>query len=155
MKLPLMVADVRVAPIVQRESPLTAGASIAGLRILVVDDDPSAIELIREVLLQAGCDVRGSRTSDDEVLRTLAEWRPDVLISDIEMPGQDGYTLIRKVRALHPEKGGKTPAIPLTAFSRAEDRIRSLRAGFNVQVSKPVDPGELQAIIASLAGRIA
>jgi signal transduction histidine kinase/ActR/RegA family two-component response regulator len=155
VKLPLMVAEVRAAPITQREPPLTAGPSIAGLRILLVDDDPTAIELIREVLLQAGCDVRESPTSDDEILRTLAEWRPDVLVSDIEMPGQDGYTLMRKVRALRPDAGGKTPAIALTAFSRAEDRIRSLGAGFNIHVSKPVDPAELQAIIASLAGRTA
>jgi signal transduction histidine kinase/ActR/RegA family two-component response regulator len=155
VKLPLMVAEARAAPIAQRESPLSASPSIAGLRILVIDDDPAAIELVHEVLVQAGCDVRGSRTADEEVLRTLAEWRPDVLVSDIEMPGQDGYTLIRKVRGLHPDKGGKTPAIALTAFSRPEDRIRSLQAGFNIHVSKPVDPGELQAIIASLAGRTA
>ena len=119
----------------------------------MVDDNLTAIELIREVLVQAGCEVRGSRTSDDEVLRTVAEWRPDVLVSDIEMPGQDGYTLIRKVRALDPERGGKTPAVALTAFSRPEDRIRSLGAVFNIHVSKPVDPDELTAIIASLAGR--
>jgi signal transduction histidine kinase len=153
VKLPLMVAEVRAAPIAPRESPVPTGPSIAGLRILVVDDDSTAIELVQEVLVQAGCDVRGSRTSDDEVVRTLTEWRPDVLVSDIEMPGQDGYTLIRKVRALEPELGGKTPAVALTAFSRPEDRIRSLGAGFNIHVSKPVDPGELTAIIASLAGR--
>jgi signal transduction histidine kinase/CheY-like chemotaxis protein len=153
VKLPLMVAEVRAAPIAQRGSPLPPGPSIVGLRILVVDDNLAAIELIQEVLVQAGCEVRGSRTSDDEVLRTLAEWRPDVLVSDIEMPGQDGYTLIRKVRALDPERGGKTPAVALTAFSRPEDRIRSLGAGFNIHVSKPVDPDELTAIIASLAGR--
>jgi CheY-like chemotaxis protein len=153
VKLPLMVAEVRAAAIAQRGSPLPTGPSIAGLRILVVDDNLTAIELIQEVLVQAGCEVRGSRTSDDEVLRTVTEWRPDVLVSDIEMPGQDGYTLIRKVRALDPERGGKTPAVALTAFSRPEDRIRSLGAGFNIHVSKPVDPDELTAIIASLAGR--
>ena len=69
-----MVAGVRAAPIAQRESPLSTSPSIAGLRVLVVDDDPTALELIREVLVHAECEVRGSRTSDDEVLRTLAEW---------------------------------------------------------------------------------
>jgi CheY-like chemotaxis protein len=96
--------------------------------------------------------VRGC-ASAEIALRTLGQWRPDVLVSDIEMPGSDGYTLIRKVRALPPEQGGKTPAVALTAFSRPEDRIRSLMAGFNIHVSKPVDPAELTAIVASLAGR--
>jgi CheY-like chemotaxis protein len=88
-----------------------------------------------------------------EALHTFEQWRPDILVSDVEMPGQDGYTLIRKVRGLDPERGGKTPAVALTAFGRREDRVRSLRAGFNIHVTKPVDPGELTAIIASLTGR--
>lgn len=155
VKLPLMVAEVREQPIAKRESVGLTGPSLAGLRILVVDDDPAAVELITGVLVQAGGDVRGSRAADDEALHTLEQWRPDVLVSDIEMPGQDGYTLIRKVRALDPERGGKTPAIALTAFSRPEDRIRSFVAGFNIHVSKPVDPGELTTIIASLVGRAA
>ena len=100
----------------------------------------------------ASRDVTGC-TAVDEALLLLEQWRPDVLVSDIEMPGQDGYTLIRKARALGPEAGGKTPAVALTAFSRPEDRIRSLMAGFNIHVSKPVDPAELIAIIASLTGR--
>ena len=118
----------------------------------MVDDDPAAVELVQEVLNQAGGEVRGTVTAD-EALRVLEQWRPDVLVSDIEMPGQDGYTLIRKVRALTPERGGKTRAVALTAFGRPEDRIRSLMAGFDIHVSKPVDPGELTAIVASLAGR--
>jgi len=76
-----------------------------------------------------------------------------VLVSDIEMPGQDGYSLIRKVRALGPEQGGKTPAVALTAFGRPGDRIRSLRAGFNLHLTKPVDPAELIASVASMIGR--
>jgi CheY-like chemotaxis protein len=74
-----------------------------------------------------------------------------VLISDIEMPGQGGYALIREVRALTPETGGRTPAVALTAFSRPEDRVRILRAGFSLHVPKPVDPEELIAIVATLA----
>jgi signal transduction histidine kinase len=152
VKLPLMIAEMREQPIAQRDSPLLDSPSLAGARVVVVDDDPTAVELIKEVLVQAGAEVIECRTAD-EALQAFAQWRPDVLVSDIEMPGQDGYSLIRKVRALGPEQGGKTPAVALTAFGRPEDRIRSLRAGFNIHVSKPVDPAELTAIVASMIGR--
>jgi len=151
VKLPLMIAEIGEEPIVHTEGARLTAPSLAGVRILVVDDDPTTVELNREVLMQAGADVTGC-TAVDEALLLLEQWRPDVLVSDIEMPGQDGYTLIRKARALGPEAGGKTPAVALTAFSRPEDRIRSLMAGFNIHVSKPVDPAELIAIIASLTG---
>jgi CheY-like chemotaxis protein len=88
-----------------------------------------------------------------EALDTLREWRPDVLVSDIEMPGEDGYSLIRKVRALDPAQGGRTPAIALTAYGRTQDRILSLAAGYSMHVPKPVDPGELTTIVASVAAR--
>jgi CheY-like chemotaxis protein len=104
------------------------------------------------VLVQAGGEVTECRTSDD-ALREVAQRRPDVLVSDIEMPGQDGYSLIRKVRSLGPEQGGKTPAVALTAFGRPEDRIRSLMAGFNLHLTKPVDPAELIASVARMIGR--
>ena len=89
-----------------------------------------------------------------EALPMLQRCRPDVLISDIEMPNQDGYSLIRRIRALEPGDGGKTPAVALSAYSRPEDRIRSLLAGFNLHVSKPVEPSELTTVVASLAGRV-
>jgi len=160
VKLPLMIAQVRAQvlaevrqePIVHQPASALTDLSLAGVRVVVVDNDPAAVDLISEVLTRAGGVIRGC-ASAEIALHTLAQWRPDVLVSDIEMPGQDGYTLIRKVRALLPEQGGKTPAVALTAFSRPEDRIRSLRAGFNIHVSKPVDPAELTAIVASLAGR--
>jgi signal transduction histidine kinase/CheY-like chemotaxis protein len=152
VKLPLMIAEVRQAPVAHRAEPLLADLSLAGLRVIVVDNDPAAVDLIAEVLTRAGGEVRGC-ASAEIALHTLGQWRPEVLVSDIEMPGVDGYTLIRKVRALAPEQGGKTPAVALTAFSRPEDRIRSFMAGFNIHVSKPVDPAELTAIVASLAGR--
>ena len=76
-----------------------------------------------------------------------------MLVSDIEMPGEDGYSLIRKVRALDAWRGGKTPAVALTAYGRTQDRMLSLTAGYNMHVPKPVDPGELTAIIANVAGR--
>ena len=84
----------------------------------------------------------------------LQQCRPDVLVSDIEMPNQDGYSLIRRIRALEPDRGGRTPAVALSAYSRPEDRIRSLMAGFNLHVSKPVEPTELVTVVASLAGRV-
>jgi signal transduction histidine kinase/ActR/RegA family two-component response regulator len=152
VKLPLMIAEMREQPIAHRDSPALESPSLAGARIVVVDDDPTAVELIREVFVQAGAEVIEGRTAK-EAFQAVAQWRPDVLVSDIEMPGEDGYSLIRKVRALGPEQGGKTPAVALTAFGRPEDRIRSLRAGFHIHVSKPVDPAELIAIVASMIGR--
>ena len=153
VRLPLMVAEMREQqPIAHRENPPLESTTLAGARIVVVDDDPTAVELIKEVLVQAGADVIECRSAD-EALQAVTQSRPDVLVSDIEMPGQDGYSLIRKVRALGPERGGKTPAVALTAFGRPEDRIRSLTAGFNIHVSKPVDPAELIAIVASMIGR--
>jgi len=83
----------------------------------------------------------------------LPGWRPDVLVSDIEMPGEDGHSLIRRVRALGREHGGDTPAVALTAYGRTQDRMRSLTSGYTMHVPKPVDPGEFTTIIASLAAR--
>jgi CheY-like chemotaxis protein len=121
-------------------------------RVLVVDDDPDALDLGTAILTQAGAIVRTCR-STSEALDLLPQWRPDVLVSDIEMPGEDGYSLIRKVRALDARHGGQTPAIALTAYGRTQDRVLSLTAGFSMHVPKPVDPGEFTAIIASVAGR--
>ena len=89
----------------------------------------------------------GSQEALDIVIRE----RPHMIISDIGMPDEDGYDFIRKVRALPPEKGGRTPAAALTAFARVEDRTRALRAGYQTHVAKPVEPAELTAVVASLA----
>ena len=89
-----------------------------------------------------------------EALALVERERPDVLVSDIGMPGLDGYELLKRVRALGAERGGRVPAIALTAFARSEDRTRALRAGFLVHVSKPVEPSELIATVASVAGRV-
>jgi len=120
------------------------------MRVLLVDDDPLIIQVVGEALAHAGADVRGCE-SVGAALDALAGWQPDVIVSDIEMPGDDGYALVRAVRALPPEQGGRTPALALTALNRTADRIRSLMAGFNMHVPKPVDPAELTAIVASLA----
>ena len=126
--------------------------ALKGLRVLVVDDDAEALELASAILNGAGATVRVSASAAD-ALSVVRAWRPDVLVSDIEMPGEDGYSLIRKVRALEPSEGGRTPAVALTAYGRTHDRVLSLTAGYNMHVPKPVDPGELTAIIASVAGR--
>jgi CheY-like chemotaxis protein len=79
-------------------------------------------------------------------------WRPDVLVSDIDMPGEDGYSLIRKVRELDESRGGRTPAVAITAYGRTEDRVRTLSSGYSMHLPKPVDPDEFTTIIASVAG---
>ena len=101
----------------------------------------------------AGAEVRECRTAG-EAWDAIALWRPDILISDLGMPGDDGYALIAKVRALPAERGGRIPAAALTAYVRAEDRVRVLRSGFQLHVPKPLEPNELVAVVANLAGRL-
>ena len=133
-------------------SATTVGADLSGVRVLVVDDDREALELATAILVGSGAEVRVSLSAADG-LKTLMEWRPHVLVSDIEMPGEDGYSLINKVRALPLFDGGRTPAVALTAYGRQQDRARSLTAGFSMHVPKPVDPGEFTTIVATLASR--
>ena len=83
----------------------------------------------------------------------IAEEKPDVLISDIGMPVENGYELMRRIRQLAPEHGGGVPALALTAYARTEDRMKAVRAGFQMHISKPVEPAELLTIVGSLAGR--
>jgi signal transduction histidine kinase/CheY-like chemotaxis protein len=128
---------------------LQKAVRLDGIRVLVVDNEEDALALSETILSAAGATVR-SCTSARQALEVLTEWRPDVLISDIEMPGEDGYSLVRNVRALATERGGATPAIALSAYGRAQDRVRALSAGFNMHVPKPVDPGELTAIVAGI-----
>jgi signal transduction histidine kinase/ActR/RegA family two-component response regulator len=158
VELPVAIAhreqerEARVHPTARAGSISAVGPSLRGVRVLVVDDDRDSLDLIHAILVGSGAEVRGC-ASASEGLTVLQEWRPDVLISDIEMPGEDGYTFIRKVRALDFTEGGKTPALALTAYGRIEDRLRTLSAGYGMHVSKPADPAELAAIVASLAGR--
>ncbi|HEX4961046.1 MAG TPA: ATP-binding protein [Thermoanaerobaculia bacterium] len=124
--------------------------NLKGIRVLVVDDEPDARETLQQILEHCGAEAL-TVGSAAEALRALETWRPDVLVSDIGMPGEDGYGLIRRVRALPPERGGRTPAAALTAFARGEDRRRALHAGFQMHVAKPVEVNELAAVVASLA----
>ena len=120
--------------------------------MLVVDDESDTCELLRTVLEECGSEVTTVQSAH-EALREIEQRLPDILVSDIGMPGEDGYELIGKVRALAVERGGRIPAIALTAYARMEDRVRALTAGFQVHVPKPIEPIELVAVIASLANR--
>jgi len=155
VELPLPIDDVRPAPktatVYRRlESASSRLINLAGRRILVVDDEADARDLLAQILGQAGADVIVAGSAD-EALETLRRWRPDVLVSDIGMPGDDGYVLIRKVRALGAGEGGQVRALALTAYARSEDRALALEAGFHTHIAKPVDPLELTALIAGLA----
>jgi len=140
-------ASERIAATAQLNPP-----QLQGLKVLVVDDDSDARQLVRAVLEEYGSTVRLA-SSAGEALRAIENEVPDVLLSDIGMPGEDGYSLIRRVRALPPRQGGAVPAAALTAYTRAEDRAQVLEAGFTVHVPKPVAPDELLATVAELAQR--
>jgi signal transduction histidine kinase/ActR/RegA family two-component response regulator len=125
-------------------------SDLRGLRVLVVDDDPDARELVATVLETGGVEV-ATAGSAAEALAALETFMPQVVVSDIGMPGEDGYSLIRSIRSL-PSKLNSLPAIALTAFARNEDRTRALLAGFNVHMAKPVEPSALVRAVAILAG---
>jgi signal transduction histidine kinase/CheY-like chemotaxis protein len=158
VKLPVALAKLeegkieRAHPMARVALPTYAGPALEGVRVLVVDDDGDALDLATAILVSARADVKTS-ASAAEALDVFRVWRPDVMIADIEMPGEDGLSLIRKIRALDPTDGGKVPAVALTAYGRVEDRMKTLSAGFSMHVPKPVDPVELTTIVASLAGR--
>lgn len=126
--------------------------NLSDVNVLVIDDQPDARALIERVLTECHARVVTAATAD-ELLAILEAEKPDVLISDIGMPDVDGYELLRRVRALGMDRGGRVPAIALTAFARSEDRTRALCAGFQAHISKPVEPFELIATVASVAGR--
>jgi len=123
-----------------------------GLRILVVDDEEDALRLVSEVLCEQGAEVHIA-ASAREALEKFATVRPDVVVSDIGMPEADGFSLIRKIRALPAERGGRTPAVALTAYARAEDAHRAFAAGYQMHVAKPVEPAQLATVVANLGGR--
>jgi len=133
----------------QLEMPESAGM-LNGMKILVVDDEPDARLMLQQLLEDQRAQVIVA-ASAREALTRLPEYRPHLLLCDIGMPEMDGYALIAAVRRLPAEQCGRTPAIALTAFARAEDRTRSLRAGFQMHLSKPIEPAELYASIMSLA----
>ncbi|MEZ4431802.1 MAG: PAS domain-containing protein [bacterium] len=133
--------------------PEFAALDLGGLTVLVVDDQPDACEFVARLLAECGARA-ATATSARAALDAIREAPPEALVSDIGMPQMDGYELIRAVRALPADKGGRVPAIAMTAFARSTDRERALAAGFDRHLAKPVDPADLIATIASLTGRV-
>ena len=156
VSLPLRAAAIH-EPADALGEPLTArlseargsSVSLAGVAVLVVDDEPDARELLEAALIGAAAEVH-TAAAVDEALTLLKAHRPDIIVSDIGMPERDGYQFIREVRGLSSGEGGRTPAIALTAFARPEDRTQAMLAGYQVHVSKPFEPQKLIATIKSL-----
>ncbi len=159
--LPLPIAHQHETPArVEREHPRAARGpsmecppALDGAHILVVDDERDSRALVKRILEECEAIVTVA-ASAEEGLAALARQKTDVLISDIGMPGTDGYQFIRAVRKLSEEAGGKLPAIALTAFARSEDRQRAMLAGFDIHIAKPVEPAELIAVVARLARKV-
>ena len=126
--------------------------SLDGLRVLLVDDEAEAREIISTVIGRTGAEVK-TCISASEALLKLTEWRPDVILSDIAMPEEDGYSFIGKVRSLPRDKGGETPAAALSAYARDEDRTQALAAGYQMHIAKPIGASQLVTMVAKLAGR--
>jgi CheY-like chemotaxis protein/anti-sigma regulatory factor (Ser/Thr protein kinase) len=151
VRLPLTEGEDREA-FVRTEQERLEPATLEGLRVLVVDDDRDTREVLRVLLEQWGAEVTAV-ASADEALAVISALDPHVLLSDIAMPGQDGYALIRQVRAREEPGSRSLPAAALTAYASREDRARALGAGYHDHIAKPVEPKRLVAVVARLAGR--
>ena len=159
VKIPLLVLpqieksqankSKRTGQVHEKKAVLDYPREINGLRVLLVDDDASTLEMLTAVLNHGGAEVRNC-TSAAPALELLQEWKPDILLSDIAMPDKNGYWLIAQVRKLEKARGGRIPAVALTAYARVEDRARILMAGFDMFVPKPVYLPELLATLAGL-----
>jgi PAS domain S-box-containing protein len=134
----------------QEVAPSVVSTMLAGLQVLLVEDEPDGRGMMRVILERAGAKVRGESNAKDACL-ALVQARPDVLVSDIGLPGEDGYALVGKLRALEAGSSSRTIAVALTAFAGEEDRGKAMRAGFDAHVSKPVDAAELIAVVVRLA----
>jgi len=153
VRLPLMVSSVRAAT--EDDAAAEAAgpeARLAGLRVVVVDDDPDSLDMLTTLLRQQKAEVRVARSAA-EALAVVEHWLPHLVVADVEMPDEDGYSLVRRLRLLPPERGGTTPAVAVTAYGRVEDRIRSVSSGFDLHLPKPIEPIELIAVAANLARR--
>ncbi|MDZ8054783.1 MAG: ATP-binding protein [Aulosira sp. ZfuVER01] len=133
-------------------SVLLSYPSLLGVRILIVDDEADNREFITTVLRQCQAEVQAA-ASVKEALQIISQCKPDVIVSDIGMPQEDGYSFIRKVRSLPAEQGGDVPAAALTAYARTEDRMRAIQEGYQLHLPKPIEPAELATVVASLVGR--
>jgi CheY-like chemotaxis protein len=141
--LPLREAEQHVPPSVPAERRSRATTlDLDGTHVLIVDDEQDARELLRVMLANTNARI-SEADSAAEALRIYSEDRPDIILADIAMPGQDGYALLRTIRSLPHGEGGHARAIAVSAYARREDRQRALKAGFNDHVCKPVQPGDL------------
>ena len=131
---------------------LLPDVSLANVHVLVVDDEVDARELVKRLLEMAGATVSTAGSASQAIERIDAA-RPDVLVCDLGMPAQDGFSLIRQLRVLEERQESALPAVALTAYARSEDRVKALRCGFQNHLAKPVKPAELLAVVSSLAGR--
>jgi PAS domain S-box-containing protein len=136
----------------RRESQPLPEVSLANVHVLVVDDEIDACRIVKRVLEMSGATVSMAGCASEAMERILAG-RPDVLVCDVGMPGEDGYSLIRRLRALEERQGSALPALALSAYARSEDRTKAIRSGFQNHLAKPVEPAELLAVVSSLAGR--
>jgi signal transduction histidine kinase/CHASE3 domain sensor protein/ActR/RegA family two-component response regulator len=134
-------------------TPRETESELDGARVLVVDDDADTRQLLKQIMESQGAEVRMA-ASAAEALEMIGSAPPDALVADIGMPGEDGYSMMRKIRKLPPDRGGGVPALALTAYARPEDRARATTAGFQHYITKPVEPNELAAVIAHLTGRL-
>jgi signal transduction histidine kinase/CheY-like chemotaxis protein len=156
MIIPLAPSDPEpLNSIVETKPRVEASPSLEGLQILVVDDEADALELLSTILQNNGADVIAVASVKQAltIIETATDRSPDVLVSDIGMPDEDGYSLISKLRQLEAQRGGKLPVIALTAYAGSDDRRQALLAGFQMHLTKPVDAAELVAVVASLTGR--
>jgi CheY-like chemotaxis protein len=158
VNLPLVTVDQTTSanqseqPTLTDAEPTIIAPSLDGIKVLVVDDEADARELLMTMLGQYGADVTAVATAQ-EALQALPQLNPNVLVSDIGMPFEDGYTLIRKVRAMDAEQGGCIPAVALTAYASTSDRTQALLAGFQIHVPKPANAIELAVVVGQLTGR--
>jgi hypothetical protein len=152
INLPLTLLDTgeeeRIHPTRTSEGEDRLLPSLAGVHALVVDDEAESRDLVVRILEQQGAKVTAAG-SGEQALRLLSELNPDVIVSDVGMPGMDGYDLMRKLRS----QGRRIPAVALTAFARAEDRKRAILAGFQSHLAKPFDMAELIIVVAGLVSR--
>jgi PAS domain S-box-containing protein len=151
VRLPVAVAATERAACDGAAAPGDGAADLSDIKVLVVDDDPDSCEVVRRILADRDAQV-STALSADEALSMLEGFGPDVLVSDIGMPGKDGLTFIRQIREREMDhRAPRLPAVALTAFAREEDRVRALQAGYSMHVAKPVEARELVTVIASLA----
>ena len=160
IKLPLMVThaktsgEQRVHPMVEGELALhfQPSAPLEGMKVLIVDDEPESLLVLSTLLTHSGAYIK-TAISAEEGFAQVKEWRPDVIVSDIGMPGEDGYSFIKRVKTWMRETGAWIPAVALTAYARSEDRMKALAAGYQIHVPKPVEPAELITVLLSLVER--